>query len=697
MSQTAVLSFNQTTNPDGILNSVELSHPAVHGYQAGTVKLDFLHLGVNQLAEPKVLDGYLFGVLLFVMGGAKKLKINGALSAKAYRNANLLAEAWQAWLPERCSPVEIIAETVLDQPTLAGQNVKQLKRDRAIAAFSGGLDSTFSVLRHACHLLGNASYNVEDVLMVHGFDVSLHKQADFDELRCRVEPFLEDVGVNFRIVKTNIKDAIAHDWEKVFAAQLACVLHQFSPEFSHGLIASGAIMTKPDIRWGSTPQLDYLLSGGDFEVVHDGAGFSRTEKAALIAQYPIARRSVKVCWQGEHKGRNCGTCEKCIRTRLNFLAAGVTNPECFDSPFDLELIDKLEVKNLAQLNLLKTIIEDDKLANLGADWLARLQHRVQTLNAQFSSPSAAEATISSASSAQAGSQKPYEPATFEQKLEMQRQAIANFIGQVRPLWLLTEMPGNIGDHLIWVGTERLLKLSGLPYKHISCSGLREESQSKAGTLIIPGSGAFTARFHEWLPNLVIISSALFDRTVILPSEFDSDLPIVSEAMKLQNVYPFARDAYSYSQIKKFGKAALAFDPALWAMHFVAAQPEPLEQNNADENSKTLLALRTDHGSLLADYGFAPADNNNDISLSCQNLEEFLRTISAFNTVITDRLHVSVAAVMLGKKVQFVDPYNNKISRYIEFNFGQAFSDRLSHKTIEWLLLNQHIKAIKETQ
>jgi hypothetical protein len=211
MNQTAVLSFNQTANSDGILNSVELSHPAVHGYQAGTKKLEFLHVGLDYLAEPRVLDGYLFGVLLFVMGGAKKLKINGGLSAKAIRNANLLAEAWHAWLPESYSPVEIIAETVLDQNALA-QCVKYPNRDRAIAAFSGGLDSTFTVLRHARHLLGNASYNVKDVVMVHGFDVSLHRQADFCELRCRIQPFVEDLGVNLRIVKTNIKDAISHDW-----------------------------------------------------------------------------------------------------------------------------------------------------------------------------------------------------------------------------------------------------------------------------------------------------------------------------------------------------------------------------------------------------------------------------------------------------------------------------------------------------
>ena len=692
MSSVAILSFNQSPHPVGVLNSAELSYPAVHVRQAGIVKLEFLHQGINYLAEPSVLDGYLFGVLQFVMGGAKKLQIIGPISAQAIRNANLLAEAWHTWLPEAYTPVEIIAEKVLDQSALAWQDVKP-NRDRAVAAFSGGLDSTFTALRHTRPLLGNASYNIEDLVLVHGFDVSLQKQADFEELRRRIEPFVDDLGVNLRIVKTNIKDAIAHNWEHVFAAQLSCILHQFSPDFSHGLIASGAILTEPDIRWGSTPQLDYLLSGGDFNIVHDGAAFSRTEKAALIAKHHIARRSVKVCWQGEHEGRNCGRCEKCIRTRLNFLVAGVSNPECFDSPFDVEMIDQIQVNNQPQLKLLKVIVEEGKRANPDANWLVKLQRRVETLNAQLTSSAITQISPLSATTSHTPLHKHHSVSAFELKLKIQREAIAHFIGQSQPLWLLSEMPGNIGDHLIWVGTERLLTLSGLSYERVPVHSLKEETQARPGTLIIPGSGALVSLWHEWLPDLIIHSSSLFERVVILPSQFDADVPVVQNALQRHNVYPFARDVDSYKKIKKFGKAALAIDPALWAMDFTPAQPTA-QHNNDTTHCKTLLALRMDQGSLLADHGFAPAAGNNDISLTCGNLDEFIHAIRSANIIITDRLHVMVAAVMLGKQIEFVDPYNHKISRYIEFNFGKGFSDQLSHKTIEWLLVNQYIKLLE---
>ena len=620
------MSFDQRILSDGVLNTAELSHPVVHGFSAKTIKLEFMHYGVKHLDEPRVLDGYLFGVLQFVMGGAKKLHIKGAVSEKAIRNANLLGEAWQCWLPEIYKPVEIVAEKVLDQSTLIQQSLIKIKADRSIAAFSGGLDSTFTAIRHARRLLGSAGYKVRDLVMVHGFDVNLHNQTDFDELLRRVEPFVESLGANLRIVKTNIKDAIAHDWEQVFAAQLACVLHQFSHECSQGLIASGAVLAEPDIRWGSTPQLDYLLSGGDFEIVHDGAAFSRTEKAALIAKYPPAIRSVKVCWQGEHQGRNCGLCEKCVRTRLNFLAAGVSDPECFEDKFDLEMIDQLQVKNIQQLNLHKSIIEDGKKLNAGSEWLSKLQHRVELMEIKFAPSNNINFPALSTPSTGESKCEYQKHSDFKKKLQFHFDSIVGFIQQIQPLWLLTEMPGNIGDHLIWAGTERILTLSQLNFHRVSVKELRVARQRRPGALIIPGSGAFVSRWHDWLPDLIISSASLFDRIVILPSQFDPQIPVVREALRLENVYPFAREVYSYSKIKSLGRAALALDPALWSIDLINAKSMAFDDRNTANNQEILIALRTDKGSLLAEHGYAAGYQNIDISLSSKSLEEFLTKI-----------------------------------------------------------------------
>jgi hypothetical protein len=226
----------------------------------------------------------------------------------------------------------------------------------AIAAFSGGVDSMFTALRHTDGSLGSASIPITDLLMVHGFDVALDNQGAFDELTKRTERFVKDVGLRRHVVKTNLKTVANQNWEHSFAAQLASVLHQFSDQMQLGVIGSSEPYDSPIPIWGSTPATDYLLSGTGFSIVHDGAGYSRTEKVKLLSKNPSGRRSIKVCWEGINQGRNCGVCEKCIRTKLNFLAVGVTLPECFDQELSEKNIIELKVHNDAQLNELNSIL-----------------------------------------------------------------------------------------------------------------------------------------------------------------------------------------------------------------------------------------------------------------------------------------------------------------------------------------------------
>jgi hypothetical protein len=58
-------------------------------------------------------------------------------------------------------------------------------------------------------------------------------------------------------------------------------------------------------------------------VVHDGGRFSRLEKVRDLVNWPTALGALRVCPAQLEDGGNCGKCEKCLRTRLELLAAGV--------------------------------------------------------------------------------------------------------------------------------------------------------------------------------------------------------------------------------------------------------------------------------------------------------------------------------------------------------------------------------------
>ena len=112
-------------------------------------------------------------------------------------------------------------------------------------------------------------------------------------------------------------------------------------------------------------------------IVHDGAGFSRTEKVAYIATNRTASKVVKVCWEGKELHKNCGVCEKCIRTQANFLAVGVTHPACFDAPLDPRQIKTMSLSDDVLCAELESIIVYAKTRGVTGKWLQSLQARVR--------------------------------------------------------------------------------------------------------------------------------------------------------------------------------------------------------------------------------------------------------------------------------------------------------------------------------
>jgi hypothetical protein len=76
--------------------------------------------------------------------------------------------------------------------------------------------------------------------------------------------------------------------------------------------------------WGTHPLLDPNYGSSGLEVRHEEFGPTRLEKVAAIADWPVARRHLLVCFEGPlPDGQlNCGNCEKCLRTMTALLAVG---------------------------------------------------------------------------------------------------------------------------------------------------------------------------------------------------------------------------------------------------------------------------------------------------------------------------------------------------------------------------------------
>jgi hypothetical protein len=322
---------------------------------------DLLEQGVE---PPDVWDAFVFGIIHYAMSVGDELRVHGPLSRSAMWNLRAYQEAWVSWV-EEYTLVDVVPTSILDLPRPNAPH-------RALCAFSGGTDSTFTALRHRRQWLGAASYPLGTTVMVHGFDTHIAETAAFSSLLARVRPLLDDLDLELEVVRTNSKEISLMNWEFSHAAQLAACLHNW-PGHSFALLGSSERLVLP---WGSNPATDYLLSGDRTMLVHDGAGFTRAEKLEAISAVPAACRTLKVCSQPSHQDRNCGKCEKCVRTQTIFLALGMTHAPCFDEPFDPKAIASVPRYNEIALNEMRSIYEYAQRRGIEAPWVRLLARRV---------------------------------------------------------------------------------------------------------------------------------------------------------------------------------------------------------------------------------------------------------------------------------------------------------------------------------
>ena len=259
-------------------------------------------------------------------------------------------------------------------------------------------------------------------------------------------------------------------------------------------------------------------------------------------------------------------------------------------------------------------------------------------------------------------------------------AISEYIKQYSDIYLLTNMYGNTGDRLIWDGTRSFLSDYAIEFKNIPMQELGK-TDTTSSTILIPGSGALTVLFHEWLPDIIEKASQCFAKVIVLPSQIDTDVKKVRDALSLQNVFCFAREQRSYAKAKNSFPLGLGIDLAIFSKHF--NKPESPIRNSTNS---TLVSLRIDQATMLSKNTFRLNDDvNNDISFSMKTLEDWMQVISNSDSIVTDRMHIAVAAVMLKKELFYIDPHDKKISDYFRFTFGsEAPSKNVKQVDVDWI-------------
>ena len=206
---------------------------------------------------------------------------------------------------------------------------------RTALCFSCGADSFFSLYQNL--------NDIDDLVIVRGYDVPLDDDVRFEALRVNALAVADALGKRLIVIETNLREHSFFakvGWKISHGAALAALGHFLSPEIDR-LLISASFPTAHIRPWGSSAEMDPLWSSGQLQVLHVGDEVWRAEKLRQISVEPLVQCHLAVCWRGMGVPLNCGKCEKCLRTQLTLLVHDQLHlMEVFPNPD--QIVDSLD-------------------------------------------------------------------------------------------------------------------------------------------------------------------------------------------------------------------------------------------------------------------------------------------------------------------------------------------------------------------
>ena len=296
------------------------------------------------------IEPFLVGCLLPALHyKEKRISVEGSICPDLKQNLNIAMNLIRHWYYEPTHRLVTIEES-------NGSALRRYPHTESTGFFfSGGIDCLATLhVNRSVYPQGHPAA-IKYGLLIYGQNIESDDRPEtfhsaFDEL----DEITRESNVRLIPIHTNIRmvDDSSYMFKINHGAILGSVAHSLSNLLMRVYIsASDSIPTlrligqhnfKPH---GSHPLLDPLYSSYNLSVKHDGIELSRLDKTRLIAHWDTALRHIKVCgpnWPGV----NCCRCEKCVRTMLELMAAGVLHKSAAFEKDDVtaEMVSNITIK-----------------------------------------------------------------------------------------------------------------------------------------------------------------------------------------------------------------------------------------------------------------------------------------------------------------------------------------------------------------
>lgn len=200
-------------------------------------------------------------------------------------------------------------------------------------------------------------------------------------------------------------------------------------------------------------------------------------------------------------------------------------------------------------------------------------------------------------------------------------------------------PGNYGDALIWHGTKVALTRASIKYRTIGCG-----DTPGADVLIVDGGGNLIDLYTD-VSDFLNKYGMRYSEVVVLPHTVTGASPLASLRRLGRKLTVFCRERVSWLNVFMSAPDARCY---LW--HDCAFYLELQRSCSARLRQSRLSAFRTD----IETTGITYPIGNRDLSregYALSPIEPLLDFLSQHSTIATDRLHVAIAASLIGCDVE----------------------------------------------
>ncbi len=255
-------------------------------------------------------DAFVVALFLLAMKIGEDVEVKGAMSPKLLDGIGKYQKIMSSWFPDEYKIIKINCSNLVP--------AKRSKESGAFVAFTGGVDSFYTLLQNAPKNQVDEKKRVTHGLFINGFETKIDDPRNYLTMYNSLKEVASEVGVELIPAGTNVRKFIKNhiNWSFAHGACIVATALVFQPIMPKFYIASS--YTYDQIHpWGSRPDTDPLLSVENFKIIHHGASVSRVEKTIAISEHRETYDKLHACfWLDKNGLGNCCRCSKCLRTMI---------------------------------------------------------------------------------------------------------------------------------------------------------------------------------------------------------------------------------------------------------------------------------------------------------------------------------------------------------------------------------------------